>query len=215
VHPGPPLDPAAGIRWTVAEPVRAPMCRQQAGASSRHEDLCARALRHELYPETARRRRNALQACSVPARIARRPATGAGSRSDLPSPDPRSVGGSDPRRPPRSSAGPMVERRRPPDACTSGPAGATETLSPCSCRRAPGTEKLLAQGEQDVIPGAEGISTRHGRQECGLDDRWVVPIHGGGPVGSLWGSQKFWSAGELAATWPAICREYHAPEARE
>jgi hypothetical protein len=30
--------------------------------------------------------------------------------------------------------------------------------------RAFGTEKLLAQGEQDVIPGAEGISTRHGRR---------------------------------------------------
>jgi hypothetical protein len=31
----------------------------------------------------------------------------------------------------------------------------------------------------------------------------------------MMGSQELWSAGELAATWPAICREYHAPEARE
>src|SRR4051812_34152757 len=46
--------------------------------------------------------------------------------SDLPSPDPRTVGGSDPRRPPRSSAGPTVEIRRRLDACISGPAGATE-----------------------------------------------------------------------------------------
>ena len=30
--------------------------------------------------------------------------------------------------------------------------------------RAFGTEKLLAQGEQDVIPDTEGISTRHGRR---------------------------------------------------
>ena len=30
----------------------------------------------------------------------------------------------------------------------------------------------------------------------------------------MMGSQELWSAGELAATWPAICREYHAPEAR-
>jgi hypothetical protein len=79
--------------------------------------------------------------------------------------------------------------------------------------RAFGTEKLLAQGEQDVIPGAEGISTRHGRRAA-LMIGGSSQFMGAARLETM-GSQELWSAGELAATWPAICREYHAPEARE
>jgi hypothetical protein len=158
-----------------------------------------------FYPETVRRRRNALQAYSVPARK---------------SPDDRQPGLAQEaichRRILVASAAPIhpdllgaAQDQRQKDDVGLTPAYLVQPVpvklsahAHVDEHRAFGTEEFLAQGEQDVIPGAEGICTRHGRRAAlmiGGSSQFM-----GAPRLGVYGSKSF---GRLA-NWQQHSQQY-------